>query len=135
MTAPVNHKSGAVRGELSPDRPFRPRKGDLVSAGNTGFELSIDLQEGFSGQEVIIRLGDVEVFRQTGIKTRLDTGRAAGWSGPTRAGLQRLQVEIPELNAHGALAFEAEHPAYVGVKFTPEDGFSFLLQEFPFRYM
>lgn len=106
-----------------------------MSAGPSGFDLTIDLQEGFSGQQVIIRLGGVEVFRQTGVKTRLDTGRAAGWSGAIQAGLQRLQVEIPELNAHGALTFEAERPAFVGVKFTPEDGFSFLLQEFPFRYL
>ena len=106
-----------------------------MSAGGPDLPLTVDLQEGFSGDEVTIRVGGAEVFRRPDVRTRMQTGRADGWSGPVRPGFVRLEVDVAERRASGRLEFRVERPMFVGVKYAPEDGFSFAIQDFPFRYM
>ena len=67
-----------------------------MSAGGPDLPLTVDLQEGFSGDEVTIRVGGAEVFRRPDVRTRMQTGRADGWSGPVRPGFVRLEVDVAE---------------------------------------
>ena len=106
-----------------------------MSAGGPDLPLTVDLQEGFAGEEVTIRVGGDDVFRRSDVRTRMQTGRADGWSGPVRPGFVRLEVDVAERRASGRLEFRVERPMFVGVKYAPEDGFSFAIQDFPFRYM
>lgn len=58
--------------------------------------LTVDLQDGFEGDEVVIAIDGREVFRKQGVKTRHQIGLAERVPIEVDSRQCRLQVSLPE---------------------------------------
>ena len=58
--------------------------------------LTIDLQEGFEGDQVVIAVDGREVFRKQGVKTRQQIGLAERVRLDVGAGQRSLRVSLPD---------------------------------------
>ena len=98
------------------------------------FPVQVDLQNGFQGNPVVLVANGLEVYRQTSVKTRTQIGLAA--SAPsffTPADLA-LEVSMPTEGKAATLEVRLRSPLFIGVKYDPEDGLTFVLKSSPFRY-
>jgi hypothetical protein len=76
--------------------------------------LKIDLQDGFAGDRVIMRIDGAVVYDRAGIKTRMQVGLAD--SAEVEAGpAAELRVELPEKGIDGSTTVNAEKTPNIGV--------------------
>jgi hypothetical protein len=68
--------------------------------------LTIDLQEGFEGDQVVIAVDDREVFRKSGVKTRHQIGLAERVRLDVAPGPRRLRVSLPDRDLQRELQIE-----------------------------
>jgi hypothetical protein len=87
--------------------------------------LSIDLQEGFSGDDVIVRVNGEEVARQSGVRTKQTLGLAHSLAIAVPDGPVRVEVDVPTRGLRGST--DVRHAqlgvslADVGVRFVQSD--------------
>ena len=70
--------------------------------------LTLDLQEGFEGDLVVIAVDGRELYRKSGIRTRLQIGLAERVRLDVEPGRHLLRVSLPGRNAQGERHFDAE---------------------------
>lgn len=58
--------------------------------------IRVDLREGFEDDEVVIHVGEQEVFRKQGVTTLTQIGRADGIDAPLAEGPVTVRVELPK---------------------------------------
>ena len=69
--------------------------------------LTIDLQEGFEGDQVVITIDDREVFNKPGVKTRYQIGLAERVRLDVAPGSRRLRVALPGRSLQQELQVDA----------------------------
>ena len=69
--------------------------------------LTIDLQEGFDNDEVIICLGDQPVYAKSGVTTNWSTGLADSIPLTVAAGLLTVQVQLPRKELSAQIELDA----------------------------
>jgi hypothetical protein len=69
--------------------------------------LTIDLQEGFEGDQVVIAVDDREVFRKSGVKTRHQIGLAERVRLDVAPGPRRVRVSLPDKSLQQELQIDA----------------------------
>jgi hypothetical protein len=81
-------------------------------------KLSIDLQDGFSGDEVIVRVNGKEVDRRSGVRTKRTLGLAQTIHLQVPDGPVTLEVDVPTKGISGRT--EVRHPQ-LGVSLAGKD--------------
>lgn len=69
--------------------------------------LTIDLQEGFEGDQVVIAVDEREVFRKKGVQTRYQIGLAERVRLDIGPGQHSLRVSLPDRGLQGEKPIDA----------------------------
>lgn len=97
--------------------------------------IHVALQEGFQSDTVVAHFDSAEVYRKTGLKTRMQIGKAGNFDLTATAGMHELQIRVTTRNTHVNIPIETTgKDLYVGVSITPDDRISYKITDEPFRY-
>jgi hypothetical protein len=97
--------------------------------------LHIALQEGFTGEAVSIIVNGQEVFRKSGVKTRLQSGYADAVEVPVPAGAVEVRIAVEARQPPMTLSLEVRQPLYVGVSLSAEGELTSRTAVEPFGYL
>ena len=97
-------------------------------------QLHIALLDGFTGDTVVIRVNGREVFRESGVKTRMQISRAATFDVDVPAGAATVEVEVPERAAAARIEVPVAEAAHLGISLSREGKVEHSVQDEPFRY-
>lgn len=96
--------------------------------------LNIALQEGFSGQQVVIRVDGEERVRADDVRTRMQTGLARAVAVEVDPG--RHAVEVVAGDVATSLEVDVPEQAHVGVSLArSQDRFETRVSDRPFGYV
>jgi len=96
--------------------------------------LHIALQEGFSGDTVVVRVNGEEVFRKKDVKTRLQIGLADSVELNIAEGPTQVEVLLPAKKLSESVELDVSTPTYVGVSIV--DGkITVRISDVPFGYL
>ncbi len=96
--------------------------------------LKVDLQEGFSGETVVLLLNGTEVYRGAP-KTRTQIGLAESRSFELPPQHLRLEATLPRSGVSRSLELDLIQDCYVGVTLSPDGGISLRPSSEPFGYV
>lgn len=77
--------------------------------------LTIDLQEGFEGEEVVIRVAGKEAARRGGVRTKRMLGLADSLEVEVPAGTASVEIAVPSKNLSKQVDVRPEETPYLGV--------------------
>jgi hypothetical protein len=77
--------------------------------------LKIDLQDGFEGDLVVVRVNDKEVFRKDGIKTRPMLGYADSMEADVPLGQSWVEIALPRKDIGETISLVVTAPVYLGL--------------------
>ena len=97
--------------------------------------LHVDLQEGFTGDSVVVRVNGKEMFQKLGVRTRVQTGYADSFETNVADGSAEVEVVLPLRNLSESIHLEASEPVYLGVSLTREGRISYQVSHEPFGYL
>ena len=95
--------------------------------------IRIDLQDGFAGDTIVLRVGDREIYRGDGVRTSRLLGFAHSVSADVPWGPTPISVEVPSRGLHGDTTVDVNGEVYLGVSISPE-GVAFQSSSGPFGY-
>jgi hypothetical protein len=114
----------------------------LSLSGETGasmegqmVEVTVDLQDGFKNDTVVISAQGHELLRDEAVTTRFQIGKAKSLQLAMPAGEVTLNVEVPTKDARTTVPIDTSKPVFVGVSLTTEGRLEVKVQERPFGYM
>lgn len=97
-----------------------------------GPSIRVDLREGFEDDEVVIHVGEQEVYRKQGVTTLTQIGRADGIDAPVAEGPLTVRVELPKRGLTKSFSLPAPG-LHLGISI--EDGeMTHEVSPTPFRY-
>jgi len=96
--------------------------------------LKVDLQEGFSGETIVLRINGEEAYRGTP-RTRTQIGLADTRSFELPGRQHTLEVEIPGSGVAKSLILELNQDLYVGVTLREGGEISSRISLEPFGYL
>ena len=82
--------------------------------------LHIDLQDGFIGDPVVVRVNGEEVFRHEKLMTRPQLGLAKSVKVELPKGRAEIEISMPTRKQKRVVETTLEADKYVGVSFDPE---------------
>ncbi|MGH7945829.1 MAG: hypothetical protein ACREH8_19205 [Opitutaceae bacterium] len=97
--------------------------------------LHTALQEGFSGEEVVVRVGGREVLHQSGVKTRTQIGLAATHEVQVPPGPVSIQISLPGRTLDLTVPLQVTKDTYLGVSVSPEGKIRHTVTHEPFGYV
>ena len=97
--------------------------------------LQVDLQDGFAGEPVTLRLNGAEVFSAARLNTRQQIGLAETVSLEVAPGEATIQVTVGRGRIADQITVRIASPIYVGVSVTGQDRLRFRVSETPFGYL
>ncbi len=77
--------------------------------------LSINLQDGFTNDTVVVRVNGQEVFNETSVKTRPQIGLAGAFEVEVPQGSVDIQIAVPLKNVSESLQLQVSNPVHLGV--------------------
>ena len=95
--------------------------------------LSIDLQDGFADDTVVISVDGQEVFGQSGVRTRRTIGWAASVETPVGTAPVRVEVSLPSRRLAATTTVNPDATPYVGVSVI-DNQVRFATSHTPFGY-
>lgn len=98
-------------------------------------KVSIDLQEGFAGDEVTIFASDKKIYAGENIKTRMQIGLAASVEAEIPGAKTTLRVVVPSRRIDEKKEIELTENLYIAVSLTEDDKLVWKTSEAPFMYM
>lgn len=100
-------------------------------------EVTLDLREGFAGEEVVVSAQNMAALRLPGVSTRMQTGLARSLPlADLPAGSTTLHVALPALGLAQDVALPPQRPLWVGVSLSrARDALEVQVQEQPFGYL
>ena len=104
----------------------------------TFWPLTIDLQEGFTKDLVIVSINGQEVFTAHDVSTSLLTGPARSWTTTVEEGVIQVYVQIPTRDLHAATMLTIQQPLFLGLSIVPTasgDTIRFLQSSDRFGYL
>jgi hypothetical protein len=94
--------------------------------------IRVDLREGFEDDEVVIHVGEREVYRKDGVTTLTQIGRADAIDAPVVEGPLTVRVELPKRGLTKSFSLPASG-LHLGISI--EDGeMTHEVSPTPFRY-
>src|SRR5262245_54713071 len=97
--------------------------------------LHVALQEGFSNDEVTLSVNGTEVFRKTGITTKLQIGYADAVDVEVASGEARLDVNVVTRSTRQPVLVTVSDRTYVGVSLDRRGQPEYQISSEPFRYL
>jgi len=97
--------------------------------------LHTALQEGFTDDEVILRIDGREVFHQSGVKTRLQIGLAATHEAQVTPGPVSVEVELPARRLARTLPLQVSEDTFLGVSLEAAGTLRHVISHEPFGYV
>lgn len=97
--------------------------------------LHTALQEGFAGDEVVLRIGGREVFHEPRVTTRTQIGLAATNEAQVPAGPVTVEVSLPGRKLNFTVPLQVTQDIYLGVSVTPEGKIRHVVAHEPFGYV
>jgi hypothetical protein len=97
--------------------------------------LHIALQEGFSNDDVALRVAGREVFRQSKVNTRTQIGLAARHDANVPIGPLSVEISIPTRQLDLAVPLQIRQDTYLGISVTPEGQIRHIVSHEPFGYL
>jgi flagellar motor switch protein FliM len=98
-------------------------------------KISIDLQEGFSGDEVILREGGKEIYHARNVTTKTQIGLADTFTAELSAGKTILNVIMPSRHIEETREILPAENLHIAVSVTPNNKLEWKLSDSPFYYM
>jgi hypothetical protein len=95
----------------------------------------IDLQEGFTGDTVTVRVNGKEIFHEAGVKTRLQSGFARIIPLESAHEAAAIEIRLAERKLAGKFDIDAPGSVCVGVSVDPGGKFSHKVSAQPFGYV
>lgn len=95
--------------------------------------LGLHLQEGFAGEEVVVRVNGEERLRREGVRTRRVLGLAEHVELDVDDGPLSIEVSVPARGLEKRIELEADDEVYVGISLTGDD-FRVITRKKPFGY-
>jgi hypothetical protein len=77
--------------------------------------LHIALQEGFTGEPVIIRINGKEAYRREKVNTKFQIGYADSFEVNVDEGQVKVEVLLPTKGLSETFEMEVSNPTYIGV--------------------
>ena len=99
------------------------------------YPLTIEFQEGFQNDTLVLRIAGIETMRHEHVTTRLQTGYAAATSATVAAGRVVLDVDLPATKASGQVVLDVQAPIWVGVNLDAGPVLRFKVSASPFGYV
>lgn len=96
--------------------------------------LTIDLQEGFSSDHVVVEINNQVVFDERNIRSRFEIGFAASRDVPSPQKPYELKVSIPEANLVRKIIVDPAQTTHVGIN-RVDDGLLVTASSEPFGYL
>jgi hypothetical protein len=96
--------------------------------------LRVDLQEGFDGDTVAVRLNGRELFHKSGVRTRLQIGLAQLVETEIPEGDAIVEVTLEERRLEVKIPLKVAAATYVGISVTG-DGLIHQVSAEPFGYL
>ncbi len=96
--------------------------------------LTIDLQEGFSADHVIIALDDRVVFDEKNVRSRFEIGFATRKEVKSPAKKYELRVSVPEAHIMKKITVDPATTTHIGINKTDND-LQVTASSEPFGYM
>lgn len=98
--------------------------------------LCIDLQEGFSGDTVVVLVNGIEVFRKTDVKTKYQIG----WTYisekvDVEEGPVNVEISVPLRNLSESIILQVSNHLYLGISVTQDGRISCRISKEPFGYL
>jgi hypothetical protein len=97
--------------------------------------LHVAFQEGFSNDEVVVYVNGAEVFRKSGITTKLQIGYADAIDVEVASGMSRLDVNVVTRNTTATTLVTVSDRTYVGVSLDRSGQPTYQVSAEPFRYL
>lgn len=80
--------------------------------------IRVDLQDGFDGDEVVVRVAGREVYRDEDVRTLTVIGRAATFTADVPAGKVAVDIELPRRGLEHRVVLDAAETPNLGVSAT-----------------
>ena len=97
--------------------------------------LHVAFQEGFVNDEVVARVNGAEVFRKSGITTKLQIGYADSFEMEVPSGKTRLEVNVITKNSTASAVLQVSDRTYVGVSLDKSGQPTYQVSAQPFGYL
>lgn len=98
-------------------------------------ELTIDLQEGFYEDRVVVRSNGEELASVDGVTTRVQLGHARSLELELPADAREVAIEVPTRGLRAVVRLEPGTRWYVGVSITRDGRIETRLSRMPFGYL
>lgn len=98
-------------------------------------ELTVDLQEGFHDDRVVVRSGGAELASADDVTTRVQLGLARSLEVTLPAGARDVEIEVPTRDLRTAVQVDPGTRAYLGVSITRDGRIETRLSTTPFGYL
>jgi hypothetical protein len=95
--------------------------------------IRIDLQDGFAGDTIVVRVGDHEIFRGDGVRTSRLLGFAHTLTADVPWGRVPVAVDVPSRGLAGQTTVDVNGEVFLGVSIS-RDGVAFQSSNGPFGY-
>ena len=99
---------GVLRASLELPCPPRLKKKIMVT-------LSIDFQDGFTDDTVVLKLNGKEVFRKKAVSTKLLLGKADSFKTEADTGLVNVEISVPTKDIARTFLLEVSADEYIGI--------------------
>jgi hypothetical protein len=83
--------------------------------------LGIDLQEGFEGDEVVVKVNGEELFRSADVRTRRAAGLATHARFTVDDGPLSIEVSVPSRGIEKRIDVDARDRLFLGLSITGDD--------------
>lgn len=77
--------------------------------------LCVDLQDGFDGDDVVVRVAGREVYRNPDVHTLTVISRADSFTANVPAGSVTVEVEVPSRHLQHQVVLDSARTPYLGV--------------------
>lgn len=115
-------------------RSMRLSACQAVGAG-AGLVLHVDLQDGFQGEAVVVRIDGREVFSSESVSTDFRIGLAESFEVKGLSGAIEFEVHLPAQAVTERLRVDIEKTPYIGVSVTQEGRVQVRVGAEPFGYV
>ena len=95
--------------------------------------LTIDLQEGFANETIVLRANGAEVFKKESVSTKLLFGFAESISIEIAESIVRVEIEALQSGLEKSVSLEAENDVYLGFSIVA-GGIEHIVADRPFGY-
>lgn len=96
-------------------------------------QLHIDLQEGFTGNSIIMKVNGDEVFNKKDVQTKLLLGYADTFEVKTPEGMVDIEIEVADRNLTRTITLQVSKTTYLGLSLQASH-IEYIVSDKPFGY-